>query len=398
MKANGFPGMKISLLTGCNDKHYQIGLLSGLVNNGAEVDFIGNDDMKEAEHYANTRYLNLRGNQDPEAGTREKISRVLVYYWKLFKYAATTDSPVFHIQWLNKFVYFDRTLLNIYYKALGKKLVYTAHNIDATVRDGGGSFFNRWTLGFMYKSTDHIIVHTEKMKQQLIDDFGIVKDKISVIPHGIHNAIPETELTPQEARNKLGIRPDEQVMLFFGNILPYKGLEYLLLALKKLREHGHDNVRLIVAGRINKDPAYKKKIDSILAEHDLHDCVDMKTEFIPDDDVEVLYKSADVCILPYVYIFQSGILFVSYNFGLPVIATDVGSLREEIIENETGYICKPEDPDDLAEKIEQYFNSELYRNLSANRLSIREYARDKYSWNKVGEKTVQVYKGLSVAG
>ena len=61
--------------------------------------------------------------------------------------------------------------------------------------------------------------------------------------------------------------------------------------------------------------------------------------------------------------FQSGVLFLGYNFGLPVIASDVGSLREDIVEGKTGFVCKPRDPIDLAKEIERYFSSELYRRL-----------------------------------
>ncbi|MBI4684793.1 MAG: glycosyltransferase [Nitrospirae bacterium] len=89
---------------------------------------------------------------------------------------------------------------------------------------------------------------------------------------------------------------------------------------------------------------------------------------------------------------------MAYNFGLPVIATDVGSLREDIIEGETGFISKPEDPQDLAEKIELYFQSDLYKNLESKRQKIIDYANEKYSWEKIGEKTVEVYKKLIEEG
>lgn len=385
--------MKVSMLTGCNDKHYQIGLLSGLVANGLEVDFIGNDDMKEAGQFKNTHFLNFRGDQNPKAGIKEKIIRILVYYFKLVKYAACTDNKIFHIQWMNKFVYFDRTILNFYYKILGKKIIYTAHNIDETERDGGNSLMHRLTLKFMYKITDHIIVHTAKMKQQLVQNFDVPKGKISVIPHGIHNAIPETSLTCFEARKKLLLDSDDKVIIFFGNIVPYKGLEYLLLALKKLIKK-HHNLKLIIAGRINQDKSYKKKIYSIINDNDLNKFIIKRTEYIPDEEIELLFKSADLCVLPYVYIFQSGILFVSYNFGLPVVATDVGSLKHEIVEGKTGFMCKSKDADDLAQIIDFYFQSDLYANLTRNRVLIREYANEKYAWEKIGEKTRDVYRNF----
>ena len=87
-------------------------------------------------------------------------------------------------------------------------------------------------------------------------------------------------------------------------------------------------------------------------------------------------------------------LFLGYSFGLPVIAADVGALREDIIEGKTGYLCKPEDSADLARVIETYFASDLYRSLNSRRQETREYARRRYSWDVVGELTKNVYKKL----
>ena len=101
----------------------------------------------------------------------------------------------------------------------------------------------------------------------------------------------------------------------------------------------------------------------------------LRTQFIPDREMEVYLKAADVLVLPYKEIFQSGVLFLAYSFGLPVVATDVGSFREEIVEGQTGFLCRPGDPADLARTPSQrYFASELYRNLGAERQKIKDYA------------------------
>jgi D-inositol-3-phosphate glycosyltransferase len=295
---------------------------------------------------------------------------------------------------LNKFVYFDRTLLNLYYKMLGKKLIFTAHNVNAGIRDGTDSFMNRLSLNFMYKLVDHIIVHTEKMKQQLIEGFGIQEDKVTVIPYGINDMVFKSDLTRMEARKKLNLDDGGRIALFFGVITPYKGLEYLLWALTKRREKD-DPFRLIIAGKVDKKfSQYWKSVQRIAKEHNLGDYIIERIGYIADKDVEVYFKAADVLILPYKYIFQSGILFLAFNFGLPVIATDVGSLREFIIDGKTGFLCKPEDPDDLAEKINIYYNSHLFRNAEENREKIIGYANEKYSWGKIGEKTHDLYKSL----
>jgi D-inositol-3-phosphate glycosyltransferase len=113
-----------------------------------------------------------------------------------------------------------------------------------------------------------------------------------------------------------------------------------------------------------------------------------------DDQTESYFKAADVLVLPYRHIFQSGVLFLAYNFGLPVIAADVGSLRESVVEGATGYIFRPSDSIDLARKIEAYFSSRLFRELESRRQEIRDHANKKYSWTQVGKVTRNVYETL----
>ena len=377
------------------DPHYALSLLSGLIQQEIQIDFIGNDEMQKSEFVKNrnVNYLNLRGDQKTQVRMKGKIIRVLKYYFKLIEYSLKTDSKLFHILWLNKFAYFDSTVLNTYYKILGKKLVFTAHNINAGARDGNDSFMNRLTLKFMYKIVDHIFVHTEKMKRQLIEDFNIEGKKITVIPFGINRFTPKSSLSSLQARKKLQLENEGKIILFFGDVAPYKGLDSLILALARLKEK-KCSVKLIIAGRIKNCEEYWQRIQKSIKDHDLKDYVICKIEYIPEEEVEIYFKSADVSILPYKYIFQSGVLSLSYNFGLPVIATDVGSLREDIIEGKTGYICAPDNPDDLAEKIDLYFQSDLFRNLEANREKIMKYANEKYSWEKIAETTYSVYKNL----
>jgi len=276
---------------------------------------------------------------------------------------------------------------------MGRKLVYTAHNINERARDGGDTRINRWSLNFLYNIVDHIIVHTERMKQQLIDEYHVAEGKVTVIPHGIYDVIPQSPLTRQDARKKLNLRDDERTILFFGNIAPYKGLEYLLLSLARLKLSGV-LYKVIIAGRIKDCSAYWREIEEIIDEYGLEGDLIRRTEFIPDEDIEIYFKAADLLVLPYTYIYQSGILFLAFNFGVPVVASDVGSLKEDIVEGRTGYICKPKDAEDLARKIEQYFTSDLFNGLEGNRAKIIAYANEKYSWASVGQKTYAVYEKM----
>jgi glycosyltransferase involved in cell wall biosynthesis len=99
-------------------------------------------------------------------------------------------------------------------------------------------------------------------------------------------------------------------------------------------------------------------------------------------------------VLPYIHVFQSGVLFLAYSFGLPVVATDVGSVRDEIVDERTGFLCKPRDPVDLARGLNRYFESDLFKSLESRRQDIRDYANAKHSWQIVGDVTRNVYSEL----
>jgi glycosyltransferase involved in cell wall biosynthesis len=106
------------------------------------------------------------------------------------------------------------------------------------------------------------------------------------------------------------------------------------------------------------------------------------------------FKAADVLALPYKQVFQSGLLFLASSFGLPVIATDVGSFAEEIIDCRTGFLCEPCDTGDLVRAVKTYFTSDLYKYLDDRRQDIFDVASERHSWHAVGEMTATVYRDL----
>jgi D-inositol-3-phosphate glycosyltransferase len=388
-------GSRIALLTGGGDKPYALGMAAALTSAGIQVDFIGSDDLKVPDLLSNPRvkFLNLRGDQRSEANRMAKVERVLSYYVGLIRYAFTAKPRLFHILWNNKFELFDRTLLMFYYKLLGKRIVFSAHNVNAGERDATDSRLNRLSLRVQYTLSDHIFVHTKAMKSELASDFRVPEDKISVIPFGINNTLPDTGLSALEAKAKLGIGASEKTMLFFGNIAPYKGLEYLTAAFTELSNRD-TNYRLIIAGRPKGNRDYWKKVEQSITRNGVRDRIIERIEYVPDEETELYFKAADVLILPYARVFQSGVLFLGYNFGLPAIAADVGSLKQEIVEGETGFVFKAGYSSDLARTIDKYFNSELFHDLETRRAQIKKYANEQYSWSKVAATIEAVYSDM----
>ncbi len=385
----------VTLLTGGGDRPYAFGLATELISKRAALDLIASDelDCPDLNGAPGVKFLNLRGDQRPDASFVKKMTRVLMYYAKLIRYAAAAEPKIFHILWNNKFLFFDRTLLTLYYKLLGKKVVLTLHNVNAGRRDSSDSSLNRISLRAQYRLADHTFVHTEKMKSELLEEFGVQGSRVTVIPFGINNSVPNTNLTPIEAKRRLGISDAEKTILFFGNIAPYKGLEYLVEAFQRLVA-GHDDYRLIIAGRPKNCETYWTTLREAIRSNALGGRVLLREDYIPDDETEVYFKAADVLALPYRHIYQSGVLFLGYSFGLPVLAADVGSLKDDIVEGKNGFVFKPEDSVDLARTIEQYFASDLYADLGARRQEIKDYAKEQHSWDVVGRMTMSVYAAL----
>ena len=244
----------MALLTGCQDRHYAFGLATALASKGVYLDIIGSNEIDSPELHTtpNVRFLNFRRGQSDNATFAQKLSNLVVYYAKLIRYVARPRPKILHILWNYKLEFADRTILMLYYKVLGKKVVLTAHNVNQARRDSKDSWFNRTTLKIQYLLCDHIFVHTQKMKDELCQDFGVAEKAVTVIRYPINNALPDTELTSAEAKRRLGLREDERTILFFGRIVPYKGIEYLLDAFRLLLADKQANYRLIVAGEPKK--------------------------------------------------------------------------------------------------------------------------------------------------
>jgi glycosyltransferase involved in cell wall biosynthesis len=387
----------VALFTGGIDPHYACALGKGIATSGVALDVVGNAEMNSCEmrSFDNVRLLAFYATPRPGQGLFRKLLSCIAVYVRIICYAATSSPHVFHILWNYKFPYFDRTLLLLYYKFLGKKLVFTAHNVNAAERDGVDSLLNRLSLRIQYRLVDHIFVHTESMKAQLARSFRIDQRKVTVIPFGVGGMVPQTRLTPAEAKQHLRLSESDRTILFFGRIARYKGLDLLVDAFERIAPKDR-SFRLIIAGEpVNESAQHWQEVREAIESSPMREQVVQEIRYIADGEMETYFKAADVLVLPYTQIFQSGVLFMSHSFGLPVIATDVGTFRDDIVEGTNGYVCRANDPEDLAKKIEEYFSSDLYRNLDQRRVSIQDSVRGSHSWSIVAKIVADLYARVS---
>lgn len=391
--------MKVALLTGGKDPHYACGLVRELTARGVRVALIGGTDLADCAQAAGrlVEFQDFVGRPDAAGRVTAKVWRVLTYYARLLLFAARTDIKVFHLLWFRKFPQIERTLLNAYFKLLGKKLVFTAHNVDDRARDGRvGTFTERLSLRLLYRTVAHICVHTAGMKRELLERFHVADDKVTIVPFGVNDVIPVPHGSRSSARRRLGLGMDDRVLLFFGNIAPYKGLEDLIRALALLVREDR-RFLLVLAGRI-KDRScegYWREIEQLISDLELGDHIRREIRYLHDDEVGLFFRAADVAVLPYRRVYQSGVLALSYAQGLPVIVADVGSMREDVIEGETGFSFEAGDERSLAAAVQAYFATDLCRNLDDRRQAVQAYGAQRFSWTSNADRTCAVYRRLT---
>ncbi len=224
--------------------------------------------------------------------------------------------------------------------------------------------FNRYFL----KRNDGFIVMSDKVLTDLLHykpDAKYVR-----MDHPVYDQFG-ARLEQQEALKLLGIEfnPERKYVLFFGIIRKYKGLDLLIEAMSKLGE----DVHLIVAGEVyGSFDEYQSLIDQNELSHRVH----LFNSYIPDDKVGLYFSASDVCVLPYRSATQSGIISISKHFEIPVIASDVGGLKESISHGKTGLMVERAEPQLIADSIEAYFTGDLKESC---KLLIRE-ENERNSW------------------
>ncbi|CUT07532.1 Glycosyltransferase involved in cell wall bisynthesis [Candidatus Kryptonium thompsonii] len=254
------------------------------------------------------------------------------------------------------------------------KIIFICHNITPHEKFPFAKFLSKFAFLF----ADHFIVQSTAVEEDLLK----IKPRASYkkIFHPIYEIFGKP-IDRNEARKLLGIKPDEKVLLFFGYIREYKGLDLLLKSMNLVLSKFP--VKLLVVGEFYEDP---KRYYKIVEEEGIEDFVVFKSEYIPNNEVKVYFSASDLVVLPYVSATQSGIVQIAYNFNKPVITTNVGGLPEVVIEGKTGFVVEPSS-EKLAEAIIKFFEWDLAETFSKNIENVKE----KFSW----EHLVQVVEELS---
>jgi glycosyltransferase involved in cell wall biosynthesis len=272
------------------------------------------------------------------------------------------------------------TILRRVRKNLKTKIIAITDNVLPHEKRPGDKVFTRYFL----KSCDAFVTMSDAVMEDL-RKFEKTKPASRVI-HPLYDNFGEI-ISKKAARaalyekTGLPITEEEKIILFFGFIRKYKGLDILLRAMSDpaMKKSG---IRLLIAGEFYED---REPYQKLINELNISEQLILKTDFIPDAEVQYYLCAADAVIQPYRHGTQSGVTPLAYHFEKPMIVTNVGSFAEQVIHEQTGLVCEPE-PAALARAIRRFY--ELGEPYFIPHLRTE---KKKYSWKNL----VNTLLGLS---
>lgn len=382
--------MQVSVIYCGHQLDYLYGLVSGFKKQKEVVFKIIDSERDEnrlselaSENIEFLKFLKAKRN-----GVLYELYRWSLYYLRLTFHIMFSKSTVYHIEWINRKIdVFEHIYFSFFLKILRKKIIFKVHDIDTNILLNHNKDDKKlnWSMRLFLSNVDSIISHNSYVKSVLVD-FKIKSEKIHIISHGINNFQPIHNKSKKFARESLGIRDSKRVFLFYGNIRSYKGLDRLLESMLLLKDNFKD-IHLIVAGKMDiSDKKLVFRIEQLIKKLNSINLISYYPGFIDSSETEIFFKASNALVLPYQFIYQSGLPFLSFAMGIPVISTDVGGLSEDIINNKTGYII---DKDNITRGLRNFLN------LKTSLLSSEEIIRvtkEKYNWKEIAQKTIMLYK------
>jgi len=362
-------------------------LASALVQQGCDVVLV-TSQIPSRPWNDNIRYEQWRHFYRVGSNLRKEWLRIWVKGWehafdmiRLLSRLHEWKPDIIHFQWL------PLPLVDAIFMPFFRKiapLLLTIHNSEAFHGDPA-SIIRLAGLKDALQYFDHYIVHTYYSKQKIIQKLSLHPEKITVIKHGVFNYYRKLITNPQPVPSWVNYK---KKVLFFGLIRPYKGIDVLLQSFAQLPETIKKETSLIIAGRPKMDVEPLKALSKKLG---IDDNVFWDLHFIREEEVAFYFLQADVVVLPYRHIDQSGVLMTALAFGKPVIASRIGGFVETIMEGVHGFLVNPEDVTGLARALARILTDDVLREQMSQ--AVQQLA-DELSWSAIAAKTCSLYKQI----
>lgn len=229
---------------------------------------------------------------------------------------------------------------------------------------------------YFLKRCDHFVVMSDVVEKDLLKVYP--NADYVFYPHPLYDQFGK-KIAQQLAKKELNISENQKILLYFGLIRQYKGLDILIQAFN----HLDDQYELLIVGEPYGDfQTYQQLIDNNKNKDRIH-CI---TRYVSDEEVPLYFSAADVCVLPYRSATQSGVIAISFHFDLPVIVTDVGGLRGMVEPFDAGIVVDKTNPDAVAKAIKKYFNQNLQPGMTQ---SIQQF-KSKYTWDGMAAEMIKL--------
>lgn len=226
----------------------------------------------------------------------------------------------------------------------------------------------------LFAQVERFLVHADKDRRLL--EALRPGARVFKAQHPVYHFFEAPTVTRESARESLGLAREDNVILFFGHVRPYKGLDILLRSLPRVLNR--QKVRLLIAGEFYES---RNRYDRLLRNLGLHPYVVVHDRYVPNEMVATYFRAANLLALPYRAATQSGIVPTAYLFDLPVVTTSVGGLPEAVLDGKTGFLVPPENPAALAEAIVDYFQAHWE---APCRDQIRRF-KQQFSWSTIAD-------------
>jgi glycosyltransferase involved in cell wall biosynthesis len=317
---------EVILLSHGFNSEYEIAFANGLAHNGVDVLLIGSDNTLTDRAEPGVKIVNLRGAQSPDRPAAAKLYNMLRYIVKYLTFLARRRGHPVHVIGMFSTFKTTITLLEAWLTRLvAGRYVLTVHNLLPHDRH---TRLNRIAYGWVYRAPRVLMVHTRRMARELQGRFAVAESRMVAVELGFDHIIPYDASARAVWRDRNGIAQEAAVILFFGQVAPYKGLDLLLRAFAKA---GADpSKHLVIAGR-SVDANVRKELGDAIRIHPHAARIHWVDGFVPQGEIPSLINAADCLAMPYRYIDQSAVLVLALSSGLPVVATDVGSIAEYVL-------------------------------------------------------------------
>ncbi len=309
------------------------------------------------------------------------VRRFLTWYnpFTWIREGLLAPGDLLHAQWWSPPLALIYFIVAFCFKIRGKPVIFTVHNVFQHERIPLYNMVSRILFGL----GDHFIVHSSSNKRQLTGYFNIPGDKVSIIPHGPLDLHVKGYSDRQKIRSEFGFNQQDKVILLFGAIRPYKGIDTALHAFSEVVKQLPE-ARLLIAGKLWER---WDRYEDIISDLNISDYIKKHFEYIPSNEVEKFFLAADLVLLPYHHFdSQSGVGATALAFNKPMIVTETGGLPELVAD--MMYIVPPKNPTELAEKV--IFCLKDSARLAKMSEESRQIAKE-ISWDVIALKTLLVY-------